>query len=1473
MSALRHPAVRLWFERRFPGGPTPAQERGWPPIVAGRSTLIAAPTGAGKTLAGFLIAIDELYRAAARGEPVGGATHVVYVSPLRALALDVQQNLEVPLREIAAVAVELGMNPPDLRVEVRSGDTPAAARAAMLRRPPSFLVTTPESLYLLLTSPRSRANLGSVRTVIVDEIHALAADRRGAHLALSLERLEAAAGAPLRRVGLSATQRPVEVVAGLLVGVGEGRVDGAGRPRCAVVDVGHRRPTQLAIELPGEELEAVASAGQLGQVVDRIAAHVLEHRTTLVFVNTRRMSERVAHLLAERLGDGAVAAHHGSLSRERRTLVETRLRAGELRALVATASLELGIDIGPVDLVCQISPPRSIGTLLQRVGRSGHHLGGTAVGRLFPLSRDELVECCALLAAVRRGDLDAIRLPRPPRDVLAQHLIAEAAARGDEGVGEDELYRMARHAAPFSTLTRSGFDEVVELVSEGVETGRGTIAARLHRDRVGGVLRARRGTRLVALTSGGAIPETGDYRVLAEPDETVVGSVTEDWAVESMVGDVFLLGTSSWRILRVGAGTVRVADAQGAPPSVPFWLGEAPGRTAELSDEVSRLRAGVDARLAAGGRDAAVAWLEEGCGVARDVAGQAVDYLAAARSALGLLPTRDHLVLERFFDDSGGMQLVLHAPLGARLNRALGLALRKRFCATFDFELQAAASDDCVLLSLGPQHSLPLEAVPRLLASRSVEDVLRRAVIFAPMFAARWRWNLTRSLVVPRFRGGRRTPPPIQRLEADDVLAALFPALLACQNENPAGPIEIPDHVLVRQTVDDCLHEAMDGDGLRALVEAIELGTVRIACRDTTEPSVLAHEIVNGPPHTFLDDAPLEDRRSRAAPVRRGLTVMPGRLDAVDPQAAARVRAEVRPAPRGAEELHELLLALVVMRPRPEWEGWFEALVAGGRALRVRPGGTLAPSPDTLRAAGGAAPAAAGTLWCARESRPVVEMLDPGARFIPDLPALRGTEWDGGADPAPPAARVLRGHLEASGPVTELDLSRSTALPPRLVAAGLARLEAEGFALRARYGPAGAEGGRWCSRRLLERIHRNAREALRREVSPVTPAEFVRFLLRWQHVAEGGQWEGRAGLRAAITQLQGFEAPAGAWETEILPRRVAHYRPDWLDDLGLSGTVAWARLRVRGEDGSAEGPAGGSASGTCAAVGDGEEARRALRADRSRPFPSRSTPITLVLRSDLPWLLQAVRGRARPLEPAAGATHDVVEVLRHHGALFTSEIGPRTGRLPSEVEAGLWDAVSRGLVAADGFAAVRSLLAARSPARGRRPIGARRGIRAGYAGEGRWSLLPEAGPVEDRDALAEVLAGQLLRRFGVIFWDLAAREPVAVPWRELLWALRRLEARGTVRGGRFVSGVAGEQYALPEAVDALRAMRRGGVRAEEPVVLSAADPLNVTGVVVPGARVPSGATRRLTLGGPAQAADAAPDAAVLAAMPGDPGRG
>jgi ATP-dependent helicase Lhr and Lhr-like helicase len=1362
-----HPAVRVWFERRFPDGPTEAQAQGWPAIVAGRHTLICAPTGSGKTLAGFLAAIDALYRAHEAGEEIEGQTRVVYLSPLKSLAVDIHTNLEEPLDEIAEVARELGHEPAPITVAVRTGDSTSSERQSMIRRPPNLLVTTPESLYLYLTAERSRATLTTVETVIVDEIHALARDKRGSHLTLSLERLQAVTEHAPVRIGLSATVRPLETAAGLLVGEGE--------PLPAIVDSGHRRRLDLSLELPDGELEAALSGDQFDEILDRIGAHVANHQTTLVFVNTRKLSERVAHQLGERLGEDEVAAHHGSLSRERRQRVERRLRAGELRALVATASLELGIDVGPVELVCQIGSPHSIATFLQRVGRANHHLTGVPKGIMYPTTRDELVECTALLAAVKRGRLDALHPPEQPLDILAQQVVAETAARGEEGIAEDDLFEMFARAWPYRKLTREQFEEVVDLVSTGIETGRGRRMAYLHRDRVNARLRGRRGARLATLTSGGAIPETGDYRVLMEPGDVFIGTVNEDFAIESFQGDVFLLGTHPWQIVQVTNGVMRVRDATGRHPTIPFWVGEAPGRTDELSEEVSRLRAAVAERLDAGGREPAIEHVQEVSGVGTVAAALAVDYLNAGRVALGgVMPTHEEIVFERFFDESGGMQLVVHAPLGARINRALGLGLRKKFCLNFDFELQAAASNDAVLLSLGPQHSFPLEDVPAFLRSHNVQEAVSQAVLRSPMFTARWRWNLNRSLAVLRRKGGRLNPFNIQRMESDDLMAAVFPDLAACQDNAPAGPVEIPDHLLVRETMGDCLNEAMDIDGLKQLVRRFEQEGVRLHFLDTVEPSVLAHEILNGAPFTFLDeDTEIAERRSRAVPLRRGLPVEPRELGRLDPEAIERVRAEAEPDIRDADELHDLLLSLVVTRPRREWTDAFEALAVAGRAFEVRGTGTTEH------------------LWSATESRAEIEALFADACFEPDHPVPAGMASVLDAAAADEAkVKLIRGHLDIHGPVTVDDLAGETGLAPSSVTIALEALRASGFAVAGSFEP--ERGEQWCARRLLARIHGYTRERKRAQVRPISQEEWQDFLQRWWFATPGTRRHGRAGLAEVVEQLQGFEWPAGDWE-RLFAERVESYKPEWLDDLCLSGEVVWGRLSVVEPAADGDDPAAG-------------EPRR------SGKTPSRRTPITFMLRQDLPWLLQAHRGEAVPAEPTAGSGREILDALRDRGALFHSDLQALTRRLPTDVEEGLWDGVARGLVTADGFNAVRSLLHARTRfARRQRPYprqgsrGRRGTWRQGV--EGRWTLLPPAERADDIDELAEAAAWQLLYRWGVVFRDVYLKERVALPWREILWALRRLEARGLVRGGHFVTGVTGEQFSEESTIPQLRSRR------------------------------------------------------------------
>jgi ATP-dependent helicase Lhr and Lhr-like helicase len=827
--------------------------------------------------------------------------------------------------------------------------------------------------------------------------------------------------------------------------------------------------------------------------------------------------------------------------------------------------------------------------------------------------------------------------------------------------------------------------------------------------------------------------------------------------------------------VQVTNGVMRVRDAAGRHPTVPFWLGEAPSRTDELSEEVSRLRSAVAERLDAGGRDAAIDLVEEASGVDFVAAALVVDYLATGRAELGgVMPSHDDIVFERFFDETGGMQLIVHSPFGGGVNSALGLGLRKKFCVTFDFELQAAANDDAVLLSLGPQHSFPLEDVPAFLRSHNVQDAVIQAVLRNPMFTARWRWNLNRSLAVLRRKGGRINPFNIQRMESDDLMAAVFPSLAACQDNAPAGPIEIPDHPLVRETLGDCLNEAMDIEGLRALLRRFEEGTVRLHFVDTVEPSVLAHEILGGLPYTYLDeDTEIGERRSRAVPLRRGLPVEPRELGRLDADAIERVRGEAMPDVRDPDELHDLLLSLVVARPRPEWVEHFGALASARRSFEVHGPGHV--------------------LWAATERRAEVEALFPGARFEPDHPLPPGLvpQPDPG-DAEDAAIALVRGHLEVSGPVTVDELSAATGLSTTSATIALEALRGRGFAVSGRFEP--ERGEQWCARRLLARIHSYTRERRRAQVRPISQEEWQDFLRSWLHAAPGTGRHGRAGLAEVIEQLQGFEHPAGDWE-RLFAERVEAYRPEWLDDLCFSGEVVWGRLSVLEP-----------------APGDEDLAAGEPRPSGKRP--SRRTPITFMLRQDLPWLLQAHRGAVAPAEPDVGPGREVLDALRGHGALFHSDLQAVTGRLPSEVEEGLWDGVARGLVAADGFNAVRSLLNARTRfARRQRPnprpgSRGRRGTwRQGV--EGRWTLLPPAQPIGDIEELAETVAWQLLLRWGVVFRDVYLKERLAVPWREILWALRRLEARGLIRGGRFITGVTGEQFAGEETLPLLRPRRAG----------------------------------------------------------------
>ncbi len=1564
-----HPAVTAWFESSFTA-PTEAQRAAWPAIRRGENVLIAAPTGSGKTLAAFLAAIDELVQEGMAGT-IADETSVVYVSPLKALSNDVRINLEVPIEGIRAELERSGLPDVEIRTAVRTGDTPQAERNAMRKRPPHIVVTTPESLYILLGSESGRRMLQTTRTVIVDEIHALVSSKRGSHLALTLERLDALCGRRCTRIGLSATQKPIERVADFLVGApssrlpsGEGgsqfanascETDEGSDPRgtsattepsplprsrrekgsteCTIIDAGHQRARDLAIELTNVPLQPVMSNDAWGLVYDRLAELIGQHRTTLIFANTRRTVERATRHLAERLGKDAVAAHHGSLSKEKRFDAERRLKSGQLRALVATASLELGIDIGEVDLVCQLSSPRSIAAFLQRAGRAGHAVDGISKARLFPTSRDDLVECAALLDAVRRGELDTLHIPPAPLDVLAQQVVAEVAC-GERG--EAELFDMFRGAHPYRDLAREKFNEVLRMLAEGYSTRRGTRAAYLHRDAVNGKLRARRGARMTSLTSGGAIPDTADYDVVLEPQSLRVGSVNEDFAVESIAGDIFQLGNQSYRILKVERGRVRVEDAAGAPPSIPFWLGEAPGRSDELSVAVARLREEIAARLGfpspsgrgcperAGegsvddqsstdtepssgasrkseggafapllteGEGTTLAWLRDEVGLGDAAARQLIDYLAAARIELGLLPTQSTLAMERFFDESGGMQLIIHSPFGSRLNRAWGLSLRKRFCRSFNFELQAAATEDAIVLSLSTSHSFPLEEVARYLHSNSVHDVLTQALLDAPMFALRFRWNAGAALALPRFAGGAKVPPQIQRMKSEDLLATVFPDQVACL-ENIVGERKIPDHPLVAQTLQDCLYDAMDLEGLTELLKRLESGEVKIVARDLTAPSQLAAEILGARPYAFLDGAPLEERRTQAVSSRGFVDAQSAEdLGKLDADAIAAVREEAWPAPRDADEMHEALLALGAagnsdLAHNTSWQSWLDALATARRAALLIPspsgrGGAERTRAEREREAAGEgsashqpsaetrtltpAPLPEGEgfkLWIAAEALPMWQAIHPDAVLHPAMEAP--AEFAQKAWTREEALiEILRARVGCTAPIRASDLAHTFDVRDSDIAIALAALEREGCAMRGRFTP-DASDEEWCDRHLLARIHRRTLQRLRREIEPVAPRDFLRFLIDWQHIAPDAKLRGPDALAAVLAQLEGFEAPAGAWESQLLPARMAGYDIAWLDALCGSGRIAWARLRA-------------SAGGTHAS-------------------PVRASPIVLLPRKQLPtW--NAIGAQTNPGPPSLSSrAQGVVEFLAQHGASFFGEIADGTRLLKVELEDALGELVGTGMIGADSFAGLRALLQPASKRKHPRQRRLARHLLNGIEDAGRWSLVRRSGfsplpPGEGArlwptglavngfsrpEGMARVRAGEgsatrsggaiaalraaspegrgehvehivrvLLRRWGVVFWKLLEREAGWLPpWRELRRVYQRLEARGEIRGGRFVEGVVGEQFALPEAIEALRRVRR---REHDGawIAISGADPLNLVGGVLSGAKVPAVASSRI----------------------------
>jgi len=1379
-----HPAVRTWFSRRF-AGPTEPQRHGWPTIAAGHHTLITAPTGSGKTLAAFLWTIDALVQEATAGA-LDDRIRVVYVSPLKALNNDIHRNLAEPLSGIREVAMAQGLDLPDLRAAVRTGDTPAQDRTAMGRRPPHILITTPESLFILLAGERMRQALSGVQYLIVDEIHAVAGSKRGVHLAVTLERLHDLAASPPVRIGLSATVEPADEIAALLTG--SDAPGGSPRP-CRIVDIGRRRPFDVAVVAPTADLGAVATNAVWDATYERLAALIREHRTTLVFANSRRLAERLAVRLTERLGPDMVAAHHGSLSRRQRLEAEARLKDGAIRAIVATGSLELGIDIGAIDCVCQVESPRVIATAIQRIGRSGHWLGATPKGRLFALTRDDLLECAALVRAIREGRLDRVEIPARPLDVLAQQVVAATA---DTEWEVDCLFDVIRRAAPYRDLPRGDFERVLEMEAERLPTEPKGAGPRVHWDRIRGRVRGRRGARLAVLTSGGTIPDTTNYDVVLEPDGLKLGQVEEDFAQESMQGDIFTLGNAPWRILRVQRGRMVVESAAGLPPTIPFWHGEAPGRTADLSSEVARLRNDLAGRVA--DPEAASVWLADVGALEPDAARQAVMFVRQQQAAVGLVPTDRELLAERFFDSLGGTQVVLHTPFGMRVNRAWGLALAKRICRAFNFEIQSAATDDAVLLSFGPRHAFPLDAIWSYLTPDTVEAALTQAVLAAPLFETRFRHAAVRALVILRQAGGQRVPAYLQRLRATDLLAACFPEQQMClDNRAPDLDVALPGHPLVQETLRECLEDALDLPRLRAVLEGIRLGAIRTSAREVPVPSPFAHKILAAWDYAFLDDAPREERRSRTVQTHRSLIREVATGDQLasllDPEAIERVADEVGGrTPRGrARDANELCETLKDAGPMTDGELAFT--VAGNAApLLAR----LVSDGRAVRATRGTGP----PVWAAVETLPLCRAAYPQLIEDPPVtlpPAVAAEQWE----PDPARRELCRRRLRHAGPVGVADLAAALALPGAEIAQALAALEAEGAVFRGRYDPRHSVE-QWCERTVLERIHRLTLARLRAEIEPVGAAEFTDFLCRWQRVGADWRLHGVAGLQEVLAQLQGLERPALAWERDILAVRVADYRPELLDQLTLSGAFVWGRVTPG-----------------------------AVLPDSAAPKPGSPPPIAFLRPSDLGWIRGAARG---PIETATlgGPARATLAALESRGALFVGELARLVGIEPPEVLAALWELARSGLLTSDGFQAVRLLGS----------LEGRRGLRQSNKGAGRlrrsalrlrvslrtlpgrWSLLPTGEAAAE--ARTEAWADLLLARYGVVFRELLLAEAGSPPWRELVQVYRRREVVGAVRRGFFVKPASGEQYALPPAVDQLREVRRRP--GQRTLVLSAVDP-------------------------------------------------
>jgi ATP-dependent helicase Lhr and Lhr-like helicase len=1476
-----HPAVRKWFARRF-GAPSQVQERGWPVIAeaqkaAGHDVLLCAPTGSGKTLAAFMWAIDRLVGEAEHGA-LRDEISVLYVSPLKALANDIRINLEEPLAGVRAVAAGDGLDLATIRAGLRTGDTPAGERAAMLRRPPQILVTTPESLFIQLTSPRFRQKLSAVRYVIVDELHAVAGNKRGAHLMLTLERLERlirtrGASRPTR-IGLSATLNPIETLAAFLAGADVAN-DGTRNPRRVRIVRADDSPRQLDLQIiaPGPEIGSLATHQHWEAMYDALAALIREQGTTLVFTLSRRWAERIALALQKRVGVDAVMAHHGSLARAERLQAEQRLKRGELKAIVATSSLELGIDVGAVDLVCQVDSPKSIAAAVQRIGRSGHHLGGIPKGRFFALTIDDLLECAAAVRAVRQGHLDEVEIPTGCMDVAAQQIIA--LATDEEDINETQLLGVLRSVQNFAQLDlpslRGLLGQMARQLPERIQGAN----PKIFYDPVNGRVRARRGARLAAITSGGTIPESGNLDVVIASESRKIGDVEEDFAQESSRGDIFSLGSMPWRVLGISKNRFMVEPAPGMAPSLPFWQTEAAGRSRALSTELCELRQRIASLIArSGGEDEAIAWLGSECALEGEAAKQAVAYIRRGLAALGAVPDERTLVVERFFDGLGGTQIVIHSPWGIRLNRGFGLALRKRLCQSFDFEIQASAIDDAILLALNSRHSFPLDNILTLVNSHTAREVLEQALLDAPMFEVRFRHAATRALSIMRSGRGSKVPAWIQRLRSQELITALFPQRNACLDNRPATTA-LPDHFIVNETMRECLVETADLPGLEALLRGLEDGSIRPVLVDSIAPSVFAHRVLLAWDYSFLDDGERANRRSRTVTMNRAMAEDVFRnenlAELLSAEAVELVTAEIEGrAPstraRNADELYELIrlhgcvpCGTIPVRTSAEPTEWLSTLTMQGRLCRVRLG--EAESPEVAIAAEDLALFAAAypdlkvDANSDRDSR-----RQTAGREATPYPPPRGqgegtkigrfASSDEEPDRGTAVEEIVRRALVTSGPLLPVDLVQRLLLPMKEILSALIALEAKGSIFRGHFThvrrdkaftpvnqriEGGAKDGtdspegidvQWCDRHVLERIHRQTLNLLRSSVEPCNDADFVAFRLKWNGIGEPHQPTGVNGVRHILERMSALAFTPDVWERAILPARVADYRPEYLDLVCMSGEFAWVAAPFHAEF------------------------------EAHRDFPA-----------TVAFLPRKGRCHWPPQEMLADAKAQIVaEVLSRFGAQYLDQVAEHANLSERDALSALWRLAAAGLVSNDSFGPLRLLTAApeaagligtRRPHRepNRRDAALRARLQSSLSG--RWSRVPQYGPeaaavkiTDTHDAHgvdeAREVALLLLQRHGVLARELMALEQIELSWQQILFALRRLEYAGTIRRGWFVHALSGEQYALPEALEILRGIRERR-EPQRQAVISAFDPANPFGVLLPGCGVAREAANLLVI--------------------------